>query len=106
MPFMQPQVEHGRWYVIDGPAGTECVPADLVGVAPTGTRATLFPVPAPLRDYCENRECWSVELRDGWGARLSAPGYLDCTPWSVFDTRAEAEAHLRDTYDPDEEDDA
>jgi hypothetical protein len=124
MPFMPPEVEHGFWYIVDGPAGTEVVPADLVGavtvIKPDG-RVTVrfptadelreadnadgdhddvrFPVPAALRQFCENRECWSVDLGEGWGARLSAPGYLDCTPWSVFDTREEAEAALRDEED-------
>jgi hypothetical protein len=35
-----------------------------------------------------------VEIVTGFGARLSAPGYLDCTDWAVFDTIAEAEAYL------------
>jgi len=35
----------------------------------------------------------------GFGARLNAPGYLDCTPWAVFDTRAEAEEYLADVHD-------
>ena len=129
MAFMKPVVEHGSWYVVDGPAGTEYVPADLVGTMTTvspGEEVTTrfpsvdemrdleqmtgsaeesnedsvrFPIPTALLDYCENRECWSVELREGWGARLTAPGYLDCTPWSVFDTREEAEASLRDQED-------
>ena len=40
-----------------------------------------------------------------WGARLSAPGYLDCTEWCVFDTEAEAAQYLLDTYydQPDDE---
>ena len=38
------------------------------------------------------------------GARLSAPGYLDCTEWSVFDTEQEAEEYLDENYPEDEED--
>ena len=34
----------------------------------------------------------------GYGARLSAPGYLDCTDWTVFDTEQEAIDHLEETY--------
>jgi len=35
------------------------------------------------------------------GCRLSAPGYLDCTEWSVFDTIQEARAFIENTYDVD-----
>lgn len=30
----------------------------------------------------------------GYGARLSAPGYLDATDWNVYTSREEAEAYL------------
>ena len=39
-----------------------------------------------------------AESKSGYGARLSASGYLDCTDWAVFDTREEAEAYLVETY--------
>jgi hypothetical protein len=39
------------------------------------------------------------ERIQGYGARLSAPGYLDCTEWVVFDYRAEAVEYLQDTYE-------
>ncbi len=44
----------------------------------------------------------SWELIQGYGARLSAPGYLDCTEWTVFDTPEEAQAYLDENF-PDEE---
>ena len=35
----------------------------------------------------------------GWFARLSAPGYLDCTDWSgPFASPAEASGYLREMY--------
>ena len=40
----------------------------------------------------------SAEVISGYGARLSAPGYMDCTEWSVFDTKAAAEAYLDEFY--------
>jgi hypothetical protein len=98
MAFMQRQVEYGRWVEVDGPQGIEVIPADLVGEVTT-YRGELAPVPDELSDYCENRQAWSIGVREGWGARLSAPGYLDCTPWSVFDTEAEAKAHLAEQED-------
>lgn len=46
-----------------------------------------------------------VETVEGYGARMSAPGYLDCTEWAVFDSADEAEAYLREYYMDDEEPD-
>lgn len=47
----------------------------------------------------------SVEVFDaGFFARLSAPGYLDCTDWEgPFATEGEARAYIRDTWDVDDE---
>jgi hypothetical protein len=44
----------------------------------------------------------SWENVKGFGARLSAPGYLDCTEWTVFDTEDEAREYLAENY-PDED---
>jgi hypothetical protein len=55
-----------------------------------------------IRHYTDGKpQSW--ENIKGYGARLSAPGYLDCTEWTVFDTREEAEAYLDENY-PDEQD--
>ena len=62
-----------------------------------------FPVPAALRDYCENHEYWSLKLITGWGARLSAPGYLDATEWTVYETREEAEESFNEYDEGDDE---
>lgn len=32
----------------------------------------------------------------GYGARFSAPGYMDCTDWNVFETEEEAEQYFED----------
>ena len=39
------------------------------------------------------------ERRVGYGARLSASGYMDCTDWAVFATVSEAHAYLAEHYD-------
>ena len=36
---------------------------------------------------------------EGWGARLSAPGYLDATDWGVYNSRAEARENLAWLHD-------
>jgi len=38
----------------------------------------------------------------GFGARLSAPGYLDCTEWAVFETEEEANQYLDELTEDDE----
>jgi hypothetical protein len=55
-----------------------------------------------IQPYVEDTpQSW--ENIKGYGARLSAPGYLDCTDWTVFDTKEEAIAYL-DEYYPEDED--
>lgn len=55
-----------------------------------------------IRPYVEGKpQSW--ENVKGYGARLSAPGYLDCTEWTVFDTEDEARKYLEEMY-PDDED--
>lgn len=40
-----------------------------------------------------------IEEVYGYGARLSAPGYLDCTDWVVFPSEEEANDYLLDLDD-------
>ena len=56
-----------------------------------------------IQGYVEGTpETW--ENVKGYGARLSAPGYLDCTAWDVFETKQEAREYLEEMYPEDEED--
>ena len=56
-----------------------------------------------IRLYVEGTiQSW--ENIQGYGARLSAPGYLDCTEWAVFDTVEEALSYLAEMYEENEED--
>jgi len=83
MAFMQKQITVKQaWWQVETSIGTEIVPVDLVSQEPADSSA--------FEDYCEG-QVQSWELIQGYGARLSAPGYLDCTPWSVFETEEEAE---------------
>jgi hypothetical protein len=43
-------------------------------------------------------ETFQATLRHGWLARLSAPGYMDCTEWSAFDSFEAAATYLLDAY--------
>jgi hypothetical protein len=97
MGFMQKQItEKKLWWIVETTQGTDALPVDLIGKAPADSEA--------FRDYCEG-DVLSWEQREGYGARLSAPGYLDCTDWTVFDTSEEAEKYLEEMYgDEDGED--
>ena len=100
MSFLQPQIEHGNWIEVDGPAGTEWIDADLVGDDVQEYHGPLANLPESISMYCENRQAWKVKLVvDAWGARLSAPGFMDCTPWTVFKTEEEAQKYLEEQQD-------
>lgn len=100
MPFMEPQIVFGRWVQVEGNIGVDVVDADLVGeIEPY--QGPAIPVPEALEPYCENGKVTEIKLIEGYGARLSAPGYLDCTPWTVFGSEAEAQQYLDEQADDD-----
>jgi hypothetical protein len=99
MGFLEPQVVFCRWLAVETRHGTEFIPADVVGL-PIELGATLdcesegwVSLCEALRPYCE-AEPEGVRLLEGFGARFSAPGYLDCSPWTVFETEEEALDYL------------
>ena len=106
MSFMQHQVTHKqRWIRVETSQGTEFLPTDLVGDLMNSEYSDESDGVdrATLQQYCEGTvESWESLL--GYGARLSAPGYMDCTEWAVFDTAEEAEDYLKETYPEDEDD--
>lgn len=97
MAFMQQQITSKQsWYEVDTTQGTMFLPVDLIGTTPADSDA--------FADYVEGNVLgW--ELREDYGARLSAPGYRDCTEWGVFATEKEARDYLEQMYgDNDGED--
>ncbi len=95
MSFMEPEIIHGTWYEIETNNGTWFVPVDLIGEPENNFEEKLV-------QYTEGTKVYSWNIKEGYGARLSARGYLDCTDWSVFDTEEEAREFLIDTYDVEE----
>jgi hypothetical protein len=55
----------------------------------------LLECEALLSLYLPPGKFLSVKKIKGYGARLSAPGYLDCTDWIVFQTEDEAWSYLQ-----------
>ena len=90
MEFMERQVVFGDWYEIDSSEGIIFASLDDDHITPD-----MLP-----------KEWYGIRVVKGYAARLSAPGYLDCTEWTVFDTEAEAYQFLEDYYPEDEEDTA
>ena len=114
--FMQQQVVEGEWLEVETLQGTTCIPYDD---AP-GSAQCFCDAQADgqfqddevcatvgcdllehLADTYDSNDVLCVRKRVGYGARLSAPGYLDCTEWTVFDSHAEAESHLEEMYGGD-----
>lgn len=87
--FMQEQVTKSmEWRMIDGDHGTEYYPAEY------------FTMEQAIEQY--PGRVYETETISGHGARLSAPGYMDCTEWAVFSSIAEAKKYLAEMYGDDE----
>lgn len=112
MAFMQRQItDEMDWLMVDGTNGVEYIPLIDTGLSKAQVAAmqeenltsdgNAF---APIDAFCScgASGAYSAEVVYGRGCRLSAPGYLDCTPWDVFTLIEECEAHLDEMY-PEEE---
>lgn len=91
--FMQPEIIHTPYWEVSANRGeTHIVPANVCDD------------PAHLQTYVEGRIARDedgqviADRKVGYLARLSAPGYLDCTEWSAFATQVDAEVYLIETY--------
>lgn len=90
--FMELEVTDKQdWWEIDSDEGTVCLPREYF-----------------TEDQAQENvssEVYEINKVSGHGARLTAPGYLDCTGWSVYDTEREAlKAMLDMHFDGDPED--
>lgn len=115
MAFMQQQIQFGLWLEVETRDGTDFIPADLVdttGMAEGHTYGVHGPigrdVAAAAAQYVgvtsRPERIETVRLFKGYGARLSAPGYMDCTDWCVFDSHEAAVEYLEETYGDETED--
>ncbi len=96
MSHMQMQIVKDSFFRIETTEGTEVVPSHVCGRT-TPTDAFCFPA------YLDGgllvtQEDESIECEEGFVARMSAPGYLDCTSWSAHKSEAEAVAFLERMY--------
>ena len=112
MAFMQRQVVKGNWLRVETTQGTEFVSIADTSLFVRDSHTLTHPMTedekhaaiTKIQQYTEG-EPQEWENSTGYGARLSAPGYLDCTPWNVFDTEQEAWDSLTESYPEDEDED-
>ena len=105
---MQPVVYFDIAWVCETSCGIEVIPCDVVGRDPDADPVEQW---CTLADYLEGEpddEDSAPELREGWLAHTSAPGYLGCTAWTIHASEAEAWSDLADMYGqyPDDDDDS
>jgi hypothetical protein len=89
--FMQPVIWNDRFFEVETDIGLEYVEQALIG-------KTLHPSKSDLSDYIEGCEVISCNAVDGWGAYLSAPGYMDRTELCVFASEQDAINYLIEYY--------
>jgi len=110
--FMKRQILEGKWVEVETTSGLFYIPgvmlADGGGIGipmywngslvteTTGNGDVFKALVHYYEIYIPGRDIISFEIRSGFGARLSAPGYLDGTDWCVFDTVEEAIEYLEE----------
>ena len=81
--FMKPVIYYGRFFEVETSYGTEFIDQDLIG-------KTMRPTEKQLGEYCNGERPEFVQVVDGYGFYLSAPGYMDRTELSVCETKQQA----------------
>jgi len=102
--YMRAQIREDDWIKIETSHGVQWLEKDVVGVPKewNGEFVGCFS-DYDLWEIFTNHfaiyytgSATSFEVVHGFGARLSAPGYLDCTDWCVFNTVGEALDHIKE----------
>ena len=95
--FMNPEVIYDDWVEIESTLGTHYVAGERYeGQGDDAVRIfNQFAIYTPITTA--GQVC-SARNMQGYGARLSAPGYLDSTEWAVFSTAQEAIEHLLESF--------
>lgn len=104
--FMQPQIGYDTWAVIETENGiyfvsiTDCGSPSAWNYSTVNFGICLANVASYYGDYVPSGEdsISEISYREGYGARLSASGYMDCTEWTVYDTEMEAIEFLIEMY--------
>lgn len=94
MSFMQKEIRKDTYFEIETTEGTAIVPGH-VSPRTCATVAEFFAhyVTGNILNPDE-----LIEVKEGWVARMSAPGYLDCTEWGAYPSYDDAYAALEEMY--------
>ncbi len=87
---MKPEIVEGDWYRVETSDGTCWVSDEVMGSSVEDLME--------FEDYVEGIP-QEYEKKHGFGARLSAPGTMDKTNWSVFENEEQAVSHLCEMYE-------
>lgn len=102
MSFMKLQIFKGDFYLVEGDAGVDMIPADVAGDIGIPVGCEIQDPEQVLvnavRDFTENRDIHSIQLRAGFYGRYSAPGYTDATDWVYGETEDEVRCALVERY--------
>jgi hypothetical protein len=103
---MENEIVLGEWVIIDGDAGTECIPGKLfedgyvkLVQSELEDKYKILSMTTEFEDYIDSYYIYSIEVMVGYGARLSMPGFLDCTNWTFHDSETEAMLYLEEMYE-------
>lgn len=99
MPFMKPEIVPGPFYRVDTTDGTEVVACDDAGLYHDTTAEDLSGLTTGI--ILDKSEMLHVQT--GYLARMSAPGYLDCTDWTGHPSERDARLYLADMYGDDDD---
>lgn len=89
--LLKPDIQLGEWWCVD--SDVLCSDDEELHYP-----ASLFTKEQVFDMFADHVTREDIELKKAWGARLSAPGYLDSTTWTLFETEDEAKEYLMQEY--------
>lgn len=121
--FLRPMVSHGYYFEVETSQGeTVILPDDVINapfaiVFGAGMDWSADERQQPqayefgelceaVRDYIDVAPFVTIsriEAKAGWLARMSAPGYMDCTDWTAHETQDKAREYLVQLYGNDDD---
>jgi len=117
MAFMEPVVYFGEFLMVDCSEGIIYVDSEYVNkdevhhvqrLLEEGEKVTVGDLSFSDFVGLSSNEIFEIDIIDGWGCYMSAPGYLDRTDLTVVGTEAEAWELLEEYYgyDPNEDEES